>query len=87
MEQAIIASDGKLFTLNAISARLNCTLMTLSTWRRGTSNRRLLPMRTVRCGFAHRVLVAENDLLTWLAAYRPDLYRMWTDHDEQAELN
>lgn len=77
MKNRSIVSNGDFVTMNDISHRLRLTPATVAAWRKGNHNRRLLPVRTVRHGLAHRVLVAEGDLLAWLAAYRPDLHRTW----------
>lgn len=64
-------------TFAEISRRLGVTLISLYTWRAGSSQRVPLPVTVHEYGQHHRISVAEQDLITWLTAYRPDLLAVW----------
>ena len=58
--------------------RLDVTLMTLRSWRDGSSVRRPLPYKMEPHGKRrHRVVIEERDLVEFLEEYRPDLAIRW----------
>lgn len=73
---------GRLLTSRQVANRLNITQMTLLNWRRGSSLREGLVVRSDRpLGRARpRVRIEEAELVGWLTKHRPDLVRRWQQH-------
>lgn len=64
----------KQLTTKQICQRLDVSMVTLKSWRDGSSVRRPLPAVAKKLGQRGKlVYVYWNDLLDWLAEYRPDL--------------
>lgn len=81
MKRKPLPPESKEIELADIARRLDITLMTLATWRTGSTVRLPLEVNIYPMGRAKRVTVTESDLLTWLAAYRPDLRTKWLQGD------
>lgn len=81
MKRKQLPPEAKEVELAEIARRLDITLMTISGWRKGSSTRLALEANVYSLGKANRVMVQEDRLLTWLAAYRPDLKARWLQGD------
>jgi hypothetical protein len=68
---------GRTVTTRDISRTLNVTLLTVLEWRRGTNQRRPLPVNYSTLGKSRRIEFVEADLRAYLAEYRPDLLDIW----------
>jgi len=70
----------KTVTTNDIARRLNVTMLTILNWRRGSTERRPLPVIYTRRGKSRRIKFLQDDLCEFLGAYRPDLLAAWVQH-------
>lgn len=68
---------GKRLTIKEIVNRLGIAYDTFYGWRRGSRRRRPLPVHRERKGRGVAVHVLEDDLIAFLAMYRPDLLTLW----------
>jgi transcriptional regulator with XRE-family HTH domain len=68
-------------TISYIARRLDVTRLAISHWLQvsthPTVTRRPLPAAAYKVGSSHRYVIRENDLLSWLSEYRPDLVQRW----------
>jgi hypothetical protein len=68
---------GRMVTTRDIMRELNVTQLTVLEWRRGTNQRRPLPVNYSTLGKSRRIEIVETDLRAYLAQYRPDLLAIW----------
>jgi hypothetical protein len=72
----LVAKTTRYFTAREILRNLDLSNRALTNWRIGTETRRPLQSQ-LQAPDSNRFLIAETELVSWLADYRPDLLVKW----------